>query len=507
MKNKFPLKLLALIGALVLVVFFLCLSFSRSRSPEPSFTETSVNVLSADEYEKRFHELAKERYEELKKKSKCCLVAHADGLTAKQVETQTRYTDKFINGTYATGIGLGLDVALSNVEPLQVGEDIELRFKSFYEVCGKQRYTYNVYIDGKFQPLFYETITCYACFVPSGSVQWYNGTYTPPDMPDWSLSEGVYPNDLCFERQLDTGDTQYFIARFYNPSTQTVTATNYSGRNEFGVTFNFWYSDARVIDSAGTHAFSIPYDHPIRFVSSETNNIDGGFDNYSDPSSATYKSNIVISKLAKFFCSYVATNDRPENVDVINEPNYQTFNNYDYRKFPIYRVTNQYYQSYDNYGDYVTKYYGDTYINNGFTLDDNLKSTIDYDVFSLNVAEQLQPQFEAIFDAIYSEQPDIDMEFNQDNNVFDYPSIVNPLPDVPGGGWEPPSYPAVNTSVYIPAQTPTYSTYAAATVPAGVISSAGTIMHMGYDIFEDLGLLVIVIPLAILAILWKFTGG
>ena len=449
------LKKLKIVLISIIIVLLLGFSFSACFAPQSPLSESpdisvTTRVVDASEYEQAFNDLAKERYEQaLEKSRKGMLVAHADGLSSDVIKAQTRYEDKFINGTYATGIGLGLDIALSNVEPLQVGEDIELRFKSFYEVCGKQRYTYNGYIDGKYQPLFYETITCYACFVPSGSVQWYNGTYTPPDMPDWSLSEGVYPNDLCFERQLDTGETQYFIARFYDPSTQTVTATNYSGGNEFGVTFNFWYSDARVIDSTGTHTFSIPYDHPIRFVSSETNNIDGGSDYYNDPSSATYKSNIFISKLAKFFCSYVATNDRPENVNVINEPNFQTFNNYDYRKFPIYRVTNQYYQSYDNYGDYVTKYYGDTYINNGFTLDDNLKSTIDYDVFSLNVAEQLQPQFEAIFDAVYSEQPDIDMEFNEDNNNLNYVDIVNPSPPVVTGvGWQEPSYPAITTYAF-----------------------------------------------------------
>ena len=507
MKNKFPLKLLALIGSLVLAVFFLFLSFSRSRSPEPSFTETSVNVLSADEYEKRFHELAKERYEELKKKSKGFLVAHADGLTAKQVETQTRYTDKFINGTYATGIGLGIDVAVSNVDVQKVGEDIELRFKSFYETTGKVRLLYQAYVDGKFQTLFTETVTCYCLFVPSGSVQWYNGTLTPPDMPNWSLG-GVYPNDMCFERQLDTGDTQYFVAKLFDPSTQTAYATNYSGSSEFGVTFNFYYSDATVIDSTGTHTFSIPYDHPIRFVSSETNNIDYLFSQESNPENLTYSSNIRIARLQKFYCSYIGTNDRPENLRVINENNYKTYNNYDYRKFPIYRVTNKYYQSYDTFSSYETKYYNNTYVDNGLTIDPNtFKTTIDYDKLANIVTNQLEAEFKPVFDAVYDLQPDINVEFNHDNNVFDYPSIVNPLPDVSGGGWEPPSYPAVNTSVYIPAQTPIYSTYAAATVPSGVISSAGTFMHMGYDIFEDLGLLVIIIPLAILAILWKFTGG
>lgn len=132
---------------------------------------------------------------------------------------------------------------------------------------------------------------------------------------------------------------------------------------------------------------------------------------------------------------------------------------------------------------------------------------------AVGVAAEIEPKFQLAFDGVYNAQPlpnsnfdgDLDINYNQTIDETITQLIDKYYP--PASGWEPPSYPAVNTSVYIPAQTPTYSTYAAATVPSGVISSAGTIMHMGYDIFEDLGLLVIVIPLAILAILWKFTGG
>lgn len=501
--RKHKYILIALTAVLVVAVLVGSLYINSLDScSEP--VEKTVNVLTADEYEQRFRELAKERYEELKKKSKGCLVAHADDVTASQIKSQTRYTDKFINGTYATGVGLGVNVAVSNVDVQKVGEDIELRFKSFYETTGKVRLLYQGYVDGRYQTLFTETVTCYCLFVPSGSVQWYNGTLTPPDMPEWSLG-GVYPNDMCFERQLDTGDTQYFVAKFFNPSTQSATATNYSGGNEFGVTFNFWYSDARVIDSTGTHTFSISSDHPINFVSSETNNIDRLQSQQYDPDNLTYSSNISVATLPKFYCSYIATNDRPENIGVINENVYKTYNNYDYRKFPIYRVTNKNYQSYDNYSNYETKYYNNTYVDNGLTIDsDTLKTTIDYDTLSNTVTNQLEAEFKPVFDAVYELQPDIDVDFNQDNNVFDYPTIVEPL--LPSDGWQPPTYQAVNTE---PLVSYTYPVLPTETVPQNVLDDVGTVVGVGFDTFDTLGasIIGIFIALAVLGAVSYYIWG
>ena len=499
-KHKF-----ILIVATVIVVTVVLVSYFYVSSLDCSeLADKTVNVLTADEYEERFYELAKERYDALKKQSKGCLVAHADDVTANQIKSQTRYTDKFIDGTYATGVGLGIDVAVSNVDVQKVGEDIELRFKSFYETTGKVRLLYQGYVDGRYQTLFTETVTCYCLFVPSGSVQWYNGTLTPPDMPNWSLS-GVYPNDMCFERQLDTGDTQYFIAKLFNPSTQSVTATNYTGGSKFGVTFNFWYEEARVIDSTGTHTFAIPYDHPIRFVSSETNNIDRLQAQSYNPDKLTYSSNISVATLQEFYCSYIGTNDRPENTSVINERNYKKFNNYDYRKFPIYRVTNKYYQSYDQYPKYETKYYNNTYVDNGLTIDpDTLKTTIDYDTLSNTVTNQLEAEFKPIFDSVYELQPDIDSEFNQNNNVFDYPSIVEPLS--PSDGWQPPTYPPVSTD---PLVSYTYPVLPTETVPQNVLDDVGTVVGIGFDVFDTLGTAIMgtLIALAVLGAVSYYIWG
>lgn len=496
-------KILIIVTFLVIVAVVggLYVGFPRS-SPEP--VEKTVNVLTADEYEQRFHELAKERYEALKKKSKGCLVAHADDVTASQIKSRTRYADKFINGTYATGIGLGIDVAVSNVDVQKVGEDVELRFKSFYETTGKVRLLYQGYVDGRYQTLFTETVTCYCLFVPSGSVQWYNGTLTPPEMPDWSLG-GVYPNDMCFMRQLDTGDTQYFIARFYNPSTQTCYAINRSGGNEFGVGFSFGYNEGRVLDSSGLHTFAYSGSNYIDFVSSPTNNIDRVQSMEYHPENLKYSSNISVSTIGKFYCSYIGTNDRPENISVINENVYKTYNNYDYRKFPIYRVTNKNYQSYDQYTNYETKYYNNTYVDNGLTIDpDTLKTTIDYDLLSNTVTNQLEAEFKPVFDAVYELQPDIDVEFNQGNNVFDYPAIVEPLP--PSDGWQPPIYQAVNTE---PLVSYTYPVLPTETVPQSVLDDVGTVVNLGFDTFDTLGasIIGIFIALAVLGAVSYYIWG
>ena len=501
-KHKFILIVATVIVVTaVLVSYFYVSSLDYS---EPA--DNTVNVLTADEYEKRFYELAKERYEQLKKQSKGCLVAHADDVTAKQIESQTRYADKFLDGSYSKGIDLGIDIAVSNLDVQKVGEDIELRFKSFYETTGKVRLLYKAHVDGQLQTLFTETVTCYCLFVPSASVPWGSGTLTPPDMPNWSLG-GVRPNDMCFERRLDTGDTQYFIARLYNPDTQSVTATNYSGGSKFGVTFNFWYEEARVIDSTGTHTFTISYDHPIRFVSSETNNIDRFHSSESSPDKLTYSSNLSVATLQEFYCSYIGTNDRPENTSVINERHYQTFNNYDYRKFPIYRVTNKNYQSYDQYTNYETKYYNKTYVDNGLTIDpDTLKTTIDYDTLSKTVTNQLEVEFKSIFDSVYKLQPDIDVEFNQNNNVFDYPSIVDPLPPSDGCCFQPPTYQAVNTE---PLVSYTYPVLPTETVPQNVLDDVGTVAGIGFDVFDTLGTAIMgtLIALAVLGVVGYYIWG
>lgn len=162
----------------------------------------------------------------------------------------------------------------------------------------------------------------------------------------------------------------------------------------------------------------------------------------------------------------------------------------------------------------------DNYADFGITYN-SLTGKFDLDLNSLaaGLAAQIAPQFDAVFDGVYSAQPDIDsnswsFDSLTNNYVDDYASLVvdidnkvQEIIDSRSPVWVPPRYPAVNTTVYIPATVPSYETYAVQTVPSGLISQSGTWLRMSYDIFDDLGLVVIVIPLVILGLFWRFTGG
>ena len=105
--------------------------------------------------------------------------------------------------------------------------------------------------------------------------------------------------------------------------------------------------------------------------------------------------------------------------------------------------------------------------------------------------------------------PDWNTNFNttRDNDYYLLPWEPEPEPGGDVVVWDPPKYPALNTSVYIPANVPTYQTYAAQTIPASYIEGTGDWFYFGYGLFDDLGLTVFVIPLVILGLFWRFTGG
>lgn len=162
-----------------------------------------------------------------------------------------------------------------------------------------------------------------------------------------------------------------------------------------------------------------------------------------------------------------------------------------------------------NYNDYGITYDNDT---NSFELD--------IDALAAALGAAIIPEFQGLFDGTFELQPEIganfgdspalDFNYNSDFDLTIENLFKELFPDTGGGGgssWEPPFYPAVNTSTYIPATVPNYETYAVQTVPDGVLSSARSYMSLGWDLFDGLGLVALVIPLAILGILWKFTGG
>lgn len=193
---------------------------------------------------------------------------------------------------------------------------------------------------------------------------------------------------------------------------------------------------------------------------------------------------------------------------------WSTYNNVAASKAPIYNIS---YNPIFNSGSTLTTSNVNNYSDYGITYNSD-SNQFELDVAALGAAlgAELEGKFKPAFEGTFSAQPEIGLDFSDNPN--NYIDLVNDFvidlidenfPSLPdgGGGWEPPSYPAVNTSVYITPDVPSYETYAAQTVPAGVLSSAHTLVQTGWDLFDDLGLLVVVIPLAIFGLLWKFTGG
>lgn len=152
----------------------------------------------------------------------------------------------------------------------------------------------------------------------------------------------------------------------------------------------------------------------------------------------------------------------------------------------------------NDYADYGISYNSNT---NEFELDVNVLAGL--------IAAEIIPKFQGTFDAVFEAQPEIGFGFDTalDLNMVDTSIDLVNNRVVSSGVWVPPSYPAVNTSIYIPADVPSYSTYAAATIPATYIDGAGDWLFFGYDLFDSLGLLIFVVPLVILALFWRFTGG
>lgn len=152
----------------------------------------------------------------------------------------------------------------------------------------------------------------------------------------------------------------------------------------------------------------------------------------------------------------------------------------------------------NNYNDY------------GVSISNN-SLEIDPDILAAALGALIDPDFGAAVQGVFSAQPEIGLDFNTplDLNlpdlVDDYLQSITVYP--PSDGWEPPSYPAVNTSTYIPASVPSYETYALQTIPDEYIEGTGDWFFFGYDLIDSLGLLVFVIPLVILGLFWRFTGG
>lgn len=486
----------------------------------PSGVEKHIYT-DSEEYYKRAQDLIAERE---KQYTKSCLrsssVAHAAEKSPYYDELidNTRFNDRWLNGNYLTGIDVGLDLILNTMEIQSGGQNPnELVIHPFYEITGKIGVHYNKFIDGEWRTLLTEVITAYAPFVPAASNNYGSYMVNPPDFPQWSL-RGIQPNEICYMRELETGDINYFIYHPAGSSNQCngtwLNTTDKYGSPISGTRFDFDTRSVYIEDGTGRHDFYVNGDYAsFYFVTNEVNTIFTGYGDVTFESwdAVNFYQNATIARnFTWFYTSYLITNADEHDTSVVN-PN-QVNNNWEFNQYPVYRFTNNYFTSTYNTQDYHNNHYLDqTTINDysdmGLTYDSNTnKFDLDPTLLAGAVAGALVPELQGAFEGVFSLQPDIGLPFNSTNNNKNYIDLI--VEDDSGGGsWSPPDYPAVNTSVYIPANIPTYSTYAAQTMPASYIDGAGDWLFAGYDIFDSLGLLVVIIPLVILGLFWRFTGG
>ena len=178
-------------------------------------------------------------------------------------------------------------------------------------------------------------------------------------------------------------------------------------------------------------------------------------------------------------------------------------------------------------------YYDDTFVSNTTIDNSNVSNTYDgcfASVFNVDLSDidinalipsiigELKPTLDlgiaGLLDALmdfFGDMPDIGLTWDNTTSN-DYFEIIYNEDDSGGGGsgggcnWETPYYAPVNTSVYIPAVVPSYSTYAAVTAPANVLANSKNVLQNGWTFLDVLGLLPLIIPLTIVGILWRFTG-
>lgn len=203
----------------------------------------------------------------------------------------------------------------------------------------------------------------------------------------------------------------------------------------------------------------------------------------------------------------------PDNVGQSINQNFSTDLNINPKLPPVYNnynTTNNIFKSNtylttENVSDYAD--YGITYNNTSG------KFELDLDALAVGVAAEIEPKFQLAFDGVYNAQPLPDANFDGDLDINYNQTIDETITQLidkyypPASGWEPPSYPAVNTSVYIPADVPSYSTYAVQTMPDSVLTDTKNVFSLSWGVFDGLGLIPLFIPLVILALFWRFTGG
>ena len=187
----------------------------------------------------------------------------------------------------------------------------------------------------------------------------------------------------------------------------------------------------------------------------------------------------------------------------------------DYRQITINRT----YKS----GDTVTINNYNSYYNNAYSeFYNTIKNTPSADVdintlladLSANILGKLQPTLDLGFNNLDGSiknflrvMPQIGFEWGQGDtvNYLDFAPIVTT--SVGGGGncnWVTPSFPAYNTDLDIAVSVPTFAT---ATINSDIMYDVGELFSQTWNFAEILGISALILPLFVLGIIWRLTGG
>ena len=462
---KKPIKIILCVLVVSLVFFSMFKPFTSDTSETSEASENVRVYVSSDGTEKHIYEDSEEFYERaqsiiderkknLEKKSiTTTFTAYADKTSFYyELLTDTRFTDEWFMGPASGAVNTAFDIIANTVRVDTSSGTAEMKIQQMYEFTGKIGLSYLAYIDGDWQTVLTETVTAFYPSIP-WSTRINGSMIDPPDWPQWT-GRSLYPNEVAFKRELDTGDISYFILNADQDGIIGIHATSTNGsdghgHDASGSSFQYPNRTCYIEDSTGHHDFQSNGDYYISFITPYVNSI---YTVLGEQYRSTFMTNLTLAdNVHTFYCSYALTNT-PEISDAVLDVT-NVNNNWTFNQFPIYRITNENFYPNNCYGDYrvYNHYLDQTTINNysdyGFDYD-SVNGTLDLDptVLAGALAGALIPEFQGAFDLIYGAQPAIGMDFNATNNVLDYLDLIE---DNQGGGggevWIPPEYPELTT--------------------------------------------------------------
>lgn len=304
------------------------------------------------------------------------------------------------------------------------------------------------------------------------------------------------------------------------PSKKTYSLTNSDGTVEtldfstavsgdYDIRYTNFYSE-QDINSISVHPFDTYYDRNYDYYSHMFGDV------YTNIqcllSNGTYTSNIL---------HYIGNNHSPADWYITSGaffPNNVTNLNDLNRSFSIdsdikvnQAPTYNFYNSGDTIstGTQITTENVTNYNDYGVTYNqDSGEFELDLDVLTAKVEADITPKFDLSFKGVYENQPAIDGDFTvNDNNYIDITDkYITDIVDKfypPASGWEPPSYPAIDTTPLFPA---TYPTVPTGTLPPSFGQGLGETLSNGWTLYDSLGLTAILVPIIIMLLLWRLTG-